>query len=147
MCSVSVSTVTLLAVGLCSVQATQAGNANYSAATPVTQSFHVLANVSAKVQVTQNGFARNRATGLWAATMTVTNVGTSSINGPIQVVLSNLSSNATMANQTGFFNGAPYIAVSAGALGAGGSVSVVIQFNNPSNGFITFTPVVYTGAF
>ncbi len=40
-CSVSGATVTLLAPGTCTIQATQAGNANYAAATPVNQSFTV----------------------------------------------------------------------------------------------------------
>ncbi len=38
-CTVSGSTLTPLAAGTCSITATQAGNASYSAATPVTQSF------------------------------------------------------------------------------------------------------------
>jgi len=40
-CTVSGSTVTLVSVGTCTIQATQAGNANYAAATPVSQSFEV----------------------------------------------------------------------------------------------------------
>ncbi len=40
-CTVSGSTVTLVAVGTCTIQATQAGNTNWSAATPVNQSFQV----------------------------------------------------------------------------------------------------------
>jgi hypothetical protein len=40
-CTVSGSTATLVAVGTCSVQATQVGNATYAAATPVSQSFQV----------------------------------------------------------------------------------------------------------
>ena len=40
-CTVSGTTVTLVAVGTCTIQATQAGNANYAAATPVNQSFQV----------------------------------------------------------------------------------------------------------
>ena len=40
-CTVSGNTVTLLAVGPCSITATQAGNANYLAATAVSQSFTV----------------------------------------------------------------------------------------------------------
>jgi hypothetical protein len=43
-CTVSGATVTLVAVGTCTIQATQAGNANYAAATPVDQSFAVMAN-------------------------------------------------------------------------------------------------------
>jgi sugar lactone lactonase YvrE len=40
-CTVAGNTVTLVAVGTCTVQATQAGNANYSAANPENQSFQV----------------------------------------------------------------------------------------------------------
>jgi Putative binding domain, N-terminal len=41
MCKVSGTTVTLVAVGTCTIQATQAGNASYAAATPVDQGFQV----------------------------------------------------------------------------------------------------------
>jgi sugar lactone lactonase YvrE len=40
-CTMSVTTMSLLDVGICTVQATQAGNAIYLAATPVSQSFQV----------------------------------------------------------------------------------------------------------
>jgi hypothetical protein len=40
-CTVSGTTVTLVAVGTCTIRATQPGNANYAAATPVNQSFQV----------------------------------------------------------------------------------------------------------
>ena len=40
-CTVSGSTSTLVAVGTCTIQATQAGNATYAAAAPVSQSFQV----------------------------------------------------------------------------------------------------------
>lgn len=40
-CTVSGSTVTLVAVGLCTIQATQAGNSVYTAASPLPQSFQV----------------------------------------------------------------------------------------------------------
>jgi streptogramin lyase len=42
-CTVSGATVTLVSAGTCTIQATQAGNANYAAATPVSQSFQVTA--------------------------------------------------------------------------------------------------------
>jgi hypothetical protein len=66
-------------------------------------------------------------------------------------VLSNLSSNATMTNNNGFYNGAPYAGspyitvLNTGTLAPGGSVSVSIQFTNPTNGFITYTPVTFEG--
>jgi uncharacterized protein (TIGR03437 family) len=40
-CTVAVATVTLVSVGACTIQATQAGNANYASATPVGQLFNV----------------------------------------------------------------------------------------------------------
>ena len=40
-CTVSGTIITLVAVGTCTLQATQAGNVNYAAATPVSQSFQV----------------------------------------------------------------------------------------------------------
>jgi hypothetical protein len=40
-CTVSGTTVTLAALGVCTIQATQGGNANYAAAAPVSQSFAV----------------------------------------------------------------------------------------------------------
>ena len=40
-CAVSGNTVTLVSVGQCTIQATQAGDANWTAATPVNQSFQV----------------------------------------------------------------------------------------------------------
>jgi uncharacterized protein (TIGR03437 family) len=40
-CTVSGATVTLVSAGTCTIQATQAGNSNYAAATPVSQSFQV----------------------------------------------------------------------------------------------------------
>ena len=40
-CTMSGTTVTLVSVGTCTIQATQAGNTNWAAATPVNQSFQV----------------------------------------------------------------------------------------------------------
>jgi hypothetical protein len=103
------------------------------------------ANVSAQVTVTQTGFARNRATGYWSATMTVTNTSATAISSPVQVVLTNLTAGVTMVNGSGTSNGSPYITVSTVPLAPGAAVSVTIQFLNPSNGSITYTPVTYAG--
>ena len=58
-CTVSGSTVTLAAVGQCSIQASQAGNGSYAAATPVTQSFQVTASAS----IANGGFETGTLTG------------------------------------------------------------------------------------
>jgi hypothetical protein len=48
-CTVSGAAVSLVAAGTCTVQATQAGNSTYAAATPVNQSFQVTQTVSSRV--------------------------------------------------------------------------------------------------
>jgi hypothetical protein len=107
----------------------------------------VATDVSSQVYVTQSGFVRNRSTGLWNATMTVTNVSPSVIPGPIQVVFTNLTPGVTMANNTGLSGTDPYITASPSALPVGGSLKVPIQFKNPGNVFIGFTPITYSGVF
>ncbi len=102
-------------------------------------------DVSHGVNVTHNGFGRHRTTGVWTATLTVKNISGDSLAGPIQVALTRLASNVTMVNPTGTRNGDPYITVTTGTLAPGASASVTIQFNNPSNHFIEFTSVTYSG--
>ena len=106
-------------------------------------------NVSSQVRVTQNGFGRNRSTSLWVATITVTNTSGAALAGPIQVVLTNLPANVTMQNNTSKLSTGPslgpYITVTTAPLAAGASVKTSIQFTNPSNGYINFTAVTYSG--
>jgi hypothetical protein len=53
-----------------------------------------------------------------------------------------------MTDATGTRNGSPYITViGAGSLAPGVAVRVVIQFMNPSNGFINFTAITDSGVF
>lgn len=78
-------------------------------------------------------------------TLTITNEGGTSYPGPIYLVVSNLSSNATLNNPTGFTRcsvaaASPYIAVP-GALVSGASVTVTVQVSDPSRTAISFTPV------
>jgi hypothetical protein len=46
-CTVSGTTVTILSTGTCTIQADQAGNVNFAAAAPVTQSFEIAADGAA----------------------------------------------------------------------------------------------------
>jgi hypothetical protein len=135
------------AVAVYTITATYNAGGNFATSSDTTHTLAVVLNVSGQVSVTQTGFAVNRATGLWTSTLTVHNTSAAPISGPIEVLLTNLSSNATMTNETGVVGVNPYILVSAGTLAPGASVSVAIQFKNPSDGSITFTPVAYSGAF
>ena len=84
------------------------GEANLSndfAADPT--SINAIQDVTAVVKVTQTGFVFNRGTGLWTATMTIQNTGAQTMTGPLQIVLTQLTSGVTMANKTGMRNGSP----------------------------------------
>ena len=85
-CTVSGTMATLVAVGTCTIQATQAGNASYSAATPVSQSFQVAA---ATYTVTSNPPSATVTPGQSAVfTLTVTPQG--SYTSPISFSCSGL---------------------------------------------------------
>jgi len=86
-CTVSGNTVTLVATGTCSIQATQAGNATYAAATPVTQSFNVTAattlSIGGQVTLSSNGLTGVTMTlsGSASATTTTNSSGNYSFTG------------------------------------------------------------------
>ena len=67
-CTVSGATATFLTAGTCSITASQAGNATYAAATPVSQSFTV------------------NASGLLAQTITFANPGSQTVGTPLTLV-------------------------------------------------------------
>ena len=103
-------------------------------------------NVSGSVQVTSSGLAYSRVTQEFIGTITVTNTSGSSIAASISVAMTNLPSTVTLANATGYINGAPYIQVlSSGSLAPGQSATVTVEFKNPSNVIINLTPVTYSG--
>jgi hypothetical protein len=129
-------------------------------------------NVSPQVTATTTGFLYSRVSKMYTGQMTVTNTGTTPLTGNIDVVLdgmlnlqgvgtpsaqynttpgqtsiiaqhTNLITNVTLVNATGSNNGEPMIRVSTSGLAAGASVTVPLQFSNPSNAQITFNPLTY----
>jgi hypothetical protein len=107
-------------------------------------------NVSNQVRVTETGFVVNHITKLWTSTVTVTNIGSTTIAGPVQLVLNGLTPGAngiSMTNSSGLQNGFYYITVSPGSIAPGASASVYVQFMNPNNAWINFTPETDSGAF
>jgi hypothetical protein len=71
-CSVTVTTVNLLALGTCTIVATQAGDGNYVAAPQVLQSFSVLPNCSV-VSIAQTSLPLGVAGLPYSSSLTVTN--------------------------------------------------------------------------
>jgi hypothetical protein len=103
--------------------------------------------VTTQVLTTASGLAYSRVTQTFDGTLTIKNIGTTIISGPLQIVLTSLTTGVTLTNATGTFNGMPYLAVPAvPSLGPGQSATVGAQFKNPSNAVINFTAVVYSGS-
>jgi hypothetical protein len=89
--------------------------------------------------VTRGGFVLNRRTNQVTQQVTLKNVSSQTVTGPLYLVLDSLSSNTTLVNATGTTSGGrPYIQ-SAGNLAPGASRVLVLTFTNPASGGITYT--------
>jgi hypothetical protein len=109
-------------------------------------------DVSAQVQITPGGFRRNYATGRFVQQVTLKNAGTRDLP-EVSLVLDNLSGNATLLNKSGETACAspvgPYVNIRAGAdglLSPGESVTVVLEFANPSKQSITYDTRALSGS-
>jgi hypothetical protein len=99
-----------------------------------------------KIAVTASGLAYSRISMDYTGTVTLKNTGSGSVSGPFQILFTGLTANVTLVNATGTLAGTPYITVSAPAsLAPGQSVVVNVQFKDPSNATIHFTPLVQEG--
>ena len=108
-------------------------------------------DVSAYVAVTRGGFVFNPGTGHYVQTVTLTNTFSATINGAFSLVLDALSANATLFNQTGTTDasyppaGSFYANAAAASLAPGQSLSIQLQFTNPTRAAITYNTRVLAG--
>jgi hypothetical protein len=102
-------------------------------------------NVTNQVTVWQTSFSRDSAPGEWSATLTVTNISSAALTGPIQVLLTDLAQGVTMVNNDGTFQNSPYITVTLDNLAPNSSASVVIQVYDPTRTDITYIAIIYSG--
>jgi hypothetical protein len=134
-CTVSGSTVTLLAVGTCSIDANQAGNTTYAAAATVTRAFSVSAapltpqTISFSSPGTQtlgtaaSTLSATASSGL-AVTLTSSTAGVCTVAGTTLTLVS-VGTCIIDANQAGnaTYSSAPTVTASFGVLGAAQSIS------------------------
>lgn len=101
------------------------------------------------MSVSRSGFTLNRRTARVVQQVSVTNMLTVPLTGPIVLVLDDLSVNTSLANKTGNTVGAPagnpYIVISNSSLAAGATATVSLEFTSPSSGGITYTPRPMSG--
>jgi hypothetical protein len=115
---------------------------------PAAQDPQEIGSPGARVQlgITRGGLVYNRATRRFAQSLTVRNTGPVAVAGPIHLALDSLSGNATLVNPTGTTStrpplGSPYITMvpQGGLLGAGATLTVTLQFDNPSMAPISYS--------
>jgi hypothetical protein len=100
-----------------------------------------------QVATTASGLAYSRVSQTFNGTVTLRNISGSVITGPLQILFAGMPANVTLVNATANLSGTPYLTVPAVAsLAPGQSVTVGIQFKNPSNATINLAPVVYSGS-
>jgi hypothetical protein len=98
------------------------------------------------ISVVASGLAYSRVTQTFNGTMTLQNMGSSTLTGPLQLLFNGLPQSVTVVNAAGNFAGTPYLTIGASALAPGQSVVVSVQIKNPGNVSIDFTPSVYSGS-
>lgn len=108
---------------------------------------------NAQVNVTLGGFRLNRATNRYAQQITIKNMTSANISGPLSLVFDSLSSNATLFNFSGSTSCATpvraYVTVNVGSdntLSVGETSTIVVEFANPTNKAITYNARVLTGS-
>ena len=103
------------------------------------------------IQFSRGGLVLNRRTGRWVQNVTVSNASGAAISGTLALVVDNLSSNATLFGAAGATSllapiGSSFVKLPVSTLNAGQSVTVSLEFVNPTNGKITYTPRLTAGA-
>lgn len=99
------------------------------------------------LSITTSGFLFSRATHFFTGTLLITNTGNQPTPGSLQLVFTDLAAGVTLESASGVFDGSPFITLPAvTTLTPGQSVAVSVQFSDPANIRIRFTPVVYSGS-
>jgi len=114
-------------------------------------------NVDSEFYITRSGYVFNFGTKLFYQTVKLTNIGSAEIGGPIELVLDHLSPNGSLSNQSGVttcaapldnnpYLNSPYIVATGATLLPGASVSVVLEFSNPTKAPTAYTQRMLAGA-
>lgn len=102
------------------------------------------------VAITLGGFVLNRRTGRVVQSISLQNVTSVPVTGPIDVALDGLSANTALTNSAGSTTvnlpaGSPYLRVSDGDVPPGATLTATLEFSVPSTGGITYTPRILAG--
>ena len=112
-----------------------AAGASLSTTSANTSTVYVGTDISSLVTVTRSSAIKNRTTGLYISTVTITNISGSTLVGDIDLVLMNLTAGVTLTNANGTTVGGvdPWVRFGTTGLAAGRSASVSLYFSLPTN--------------
>jgi len=107
----------------------------------------VVKDVTSPLQVVLGGLQLvSSHLGLFRQTITITNTGTTALQGPLALLLQNLSPNATERDASGLLGTDPFLDFFSGAVfQPGQSIVITLRFFDPSLEAILFNPVVLQG--
>ena len=116
------------------VTLTNSAGASLSTTAANTSTVYVGTDISSLVSVTRSSAVKNRTTGLYISTVTITNISGSTLVGDIDLVLLNLTAGVTLTNANGTTVGGvdPWIRFGTTGLAAGKSVSASLYFSLPT---------------
>ena len=116
------------------VTLTSAAGASLSTTSANTSTVYVGADISSLVTVTRSSAIKNRSSGFYYSTVTITNISGSTLVGDIDLVLLNLTPGVALTNQNGTTAGGadPWIRFGTTGLAAGKSLSVSLIFSLPT---------------
>jgi hypothetical protein len=102
-------------------------------------------DVSNLVQITTTPFTYDRRTRIYSGVVTIKNISSAAINGPLSTVLASLTPGVTALNASGTVASGPFYTWSNLPLEPGASAMFSVQFADPSQTRIGFIPKTYSG--
>jgi uncharacterized protein YjdB len=140
----AIFTTAALPAGSLSASALYSGDATHAGSTSPILGQTVLGPLGFSVE--GSGFVYNRLTKMFTTTLTIKNDGAVAEPGPIQALFSNLPPGVSLGQESGTFNGDPYITIMNG-LGPQQSMSLAVSFSDPGSVDIVYSLEFYSGAF
>ncbi|MEZ0257409.1 MAG: alkaline phosphatase family protein, partial [Chthoniobacter sp.] len=117
---------------------------------PLTAAASNFFDVFTTLDIARGIYVVNRRANAITQTVTITNRSATTMAGPVQLVLDNLSAGTSLVNKTGLTannapNGSAYVTASAGSLAPGASATVSLQFTIPVSGGVNYYARTVTG--
>ena len=100
--------------------------------------------MTGSVSISSTGLIYNRVKKTGSETVTIKNTSGQALAGPLQLVLTGLSSGVTAVGPTGTWGGNPYWTATASSLGPGASVSLTVTLSYETGTNVSATPAVYS---